>query len=821
MVRAWRTYDFRAVFHLACKVGLTPEMIAVTTGLPLDLVLNVMKGNATLSRDPAASEPVAAGLGMPGDIRGIVGLPLPPQSRVPVPLTKPKDAPARRPESAPTATLRLRESVGDRIAKLRRQRGLTQEQLAEQAGISLTMISKLEQQARTPSLAMLDSVAQALDVPASYFLQPGPHKGQPGRRNQRPPDHLPAEILSKPDFIAACETRDLGTVFQIAASHGFMRSHLARRCEMTVGQVSAYILGARKAQDVDIFCRVSDGLHIPGAMLGIGQREWETSNPPHASRQSEAHPADPDEESGLPADTRTCSRCDRPLSRYNNADYCGSCSFTGDRASQSGASAALSDIGPRLRAARQRRGITLDVLAGLCGLSAAYLSMVENGKRPLDRYSIIVNLADALNISPAEIAPAMHDEKPADSPALQVAEPPPAPAIPAGEDTVHDDRLTREISAFEAREMPIDSPRPAPNTIVLNLRIDGKEMAVPTSRNLLLQAGVSSFVKTFALDQQFDMVHDTMQYPRQAERLTIASPAHLDEVLIYLREQWHTLVKTDNLLGPRFALAGVLNQISVVEALRLILRDEQRIEVARIGAKYAESAAWLYEETDNLTYAHSWTSQAMEWAYEGNDERMLAWTIFRRAQQAAAVSDAPQTIGLAQAARRHEEKLATPTRAAIRIQEAYGHALDGNDQAAQGLLDEAHTYAASDTTGDAREGHGSYCTPDYIEIQRATCWLATGQPKKAISLYEDNLRTLPTVYQGNRAAALTRLAVAYATDSQPEQAANTAHAALPVARSAGSMRIVGEIKKVGAELIPYRALPAVAVLLDELESEDY
>src|SRR2546427_254810 len=84
------------------------------------------------------------------------------------------------------------------------------------------------------------------------------------------------------------------------------------------------------------------------------------------------------------------------------------------------------------------------------------------------------------------------------------------------------------------------------------------------------------------------------------------------------------------------------------------------------------------------------------------------------------------------AARRKEEQLATPTRAAIRVQEAYGHALDGNEQASQRLLDEAHRWAASDIVGDAHEGHGSYCTPSYIEIQRASCWLATGKPTKAI-----------------------------------------------------------------------------------------
>jgi transcriptional regulator with XRE-family HTH domain len=389
----------------------------------------------------------------------------------------------------------------------------------------------------------------------------------------------------------------------------------------------------------------------------------------------------------------------------------------------------------------------------------------------------------------------------------------------ADESDLWPDAVTGQIRTPEKFGIS-DSPEPGPDTIVLNLRVGGREVAVPISRRLLLRAGVSSFVAAFAFDQQFDVLHDVMQRPGRAERLSIASPAHLQEILIHLHEQWHALVKTDNLLGPRFALAGVLNQISVVEALRSTLRDDQRIEVTRLGAKYAESAAWLYEDTDNMMQARSWTSQAMEWAYEGNDERMLAWTIFRRAQQAAAIPDAAQTIGLAQAARRNEEELATPTRAAIRVQEAYGHALDGNDQAAQRLLDEAHTWAASDTVGDAREGHGSYRTPDYLEIQRGHCWLAAGQPKKAIPLYEDCLRTLPTVYQRNRAATLTRLAVAYAADSQPEQAANTARAALPVARSTGSKRIVGEIKNVGTELIPHRALPAVATLLDELEAED-
>lgn len=74
MHRAWRTRDFRSVFHLASQFGLTTELIAESTGLPLDLVLNVMKGNTTLNSDPGMVESVAAGLGMPDDFRRSLNL---------------------------------------------------------------------------------------------------------------------------------------------------------------------------------------------------------------------------------------------------------------------------------------------------------------------------------------------------------------------------------------------------------------------------------------------------------------------------------------------------------------------------------------------------------------------------------------------------------------------------------------------------------------------------------------------------------------------------------------------------------------------------
>jgi len=60
-------------------------------------------------------------------------------------------------------------------------------------------------------------------------------------------------------------------------------------------------------------------------------------------------------------------------------------------------------IGRRLRRIRNARRKSLAVIAGLAGTTAGHLSRIENGERALDRVSLIVALADALQIAPSEL----------------------------------------------------------------------------------------------------------------------------------------------------------------------------------------------------------------------------------------------------------------------------------------------------------------------------------------------------------------------------------------------------------------------------------
>ncbi|MGH8574949.1 MAG: helix-turn-helix domain-containing protein, partial [Gammaproteobacteria bacterium] len=60
-------------------------------------------------------------------------------------------------------------------------------------------------------------------------------------------------------------------------------------------------------------------------------------------------------------------------------------------------------IGRRVRQIRYARRKSQRVVAGLAGISASHLSRIESGERALDRRSLIVALANALQVSPAEL----------------------------------------------------------------------------------------------------------------------------------------------------------------------------------------------------------------------------------------------------------------------------------------------------------------------------------------------------------------------------------------------------------------------------------
>lgn len=311
---------------------------------------------------------------------------------------------------------------------------------------------------------------------------------------------------------------------------------------------------------------------------------------------------------------------------------------------------------------------------------------------------------------------------------------------------------------------------------------------------------------------------DTIPNQPSFESLLSAAP---EEAVGFLTEQWHVLVRADNLFGPVHVLRLVHQQIELIELLLRGARDDIRASLLSLGARYAESAAWLHEDADDHRAAF-WTSRALEWAHAGDDHQLIAWALFRRSQQMARHGHVARSIGLAQAAQNTRAPLPDQMRAAIIQQEACSLALDGDETACQRLLDDALRWAAPepDLHGDARSGHGAFCTATYIELQRADCWRRLRRPRRAVATWEAALANLPAAYNRDRGYALAQFGNALIAANEPERAASMASEALGIARACGSGRTLHSIRALGDSLRPHASLPTVAWLLDGLAAAE-
>lgn len=64
------------------------------------------------------------------------------------------------------------------VRALRRERGLTLEELGERTGLTKSYLSKIERERSTPSVAVAMRIAQALDVDVSRLFTADPHESR-------------------------------------------------------------------------------------------------------------------------------------------------------------------------------------------------------------------------------------------------------------------------------------------------------------------------------------------------------------------------------------------------------------------------------------------------------------------------------------------------------------------------------------------------------------------------------------------------------------------------------------------------------------------
>ena len=65
----------------------------------------------------------------------------------------------------------LRKVVGRNVQRIRREQGLSQEELAHRAGLHRKYISGVERGIRNPTVTVLGKIAEALQLNAELLLQ--------------------------------------------------------------------------------------------------------------------------------------------------------------------------------------------------------------------------------------------------------------------------------------------------------------------------------------------------------------------------------------------------------------------------------------------------------------------------------------------------------------------------------------------------------------------------------------------------------------------------------------------------------------------------
>ncbi|MEU5529343.1 hypothetical protein ABZ744_20640 [Micromonospora chersina] len=302
-----------------------------------------------------------------------------------------------------------------------------------------------------------------------------------------------------------------------------------------------------------------------------------------------------------------------------------------------------------------------------------------------------------------------------------------------------------------------------------------------------------------------------------ADEAAEPQPGSWDETVHLLREQWHLLVQNDKMFGPEYALTGVARQLKAIRGLLCEAPQELKPAIVRLAAQYAESAAWLNQSLNDHSAGHHWTQQALTWAAQIGDPTMTAWATYRSSQQCLTSGYPAQAVEQAEAALLYDRRLPGPMRSALRVQHAHALAAMGKHHAAMRLLDDAHLWAADRHPGKAEGEHGTYCTSGYIEVHRGTCLRLAQRPQEALTVLDDALPKIPPRHRQDFASALLNKAAAHAAASQPDLAAATAHQALPIARRAGSRRILQQLTQLGAAVSGHQQLSDVRAFLDDLK----
>jgi tetratricopeptide (TPR) repeat protein len=292
--------------------------------------------------------------------------------------------------------------------------------------------------------------------------------------------------------------------------------------------------------------------------------------------------------------------------------------------------------------------------------------------------------------------------------------------------------------------------------------------------------------------------------------LSNLSRASAIPVMSALRGIHRGYVEADRLMGSMCITSPIQLQMPVLERACEVSRGADRAEILRFACQFTEFSGWLFQDAGDLVCAMHWTDRALDYALELGDQRVIAYTLMRKAMIATESGNCAQGLGIANSALERSGALTPRLRAVLLRQRSYSNAALGEVIASARDSDEAVVEAVAGIQ-QGEEDRAPYCTPAYAAMEAGASWVLLGHPRTAIPILEKSRSEWQDHSQvRDYALCVSRLALAYAAAGEPERARAAAEEVAALAQGLGSRRVAGQIDLVYRRLGRWRQDPAVA-----------
>jgi tetratricopeptide (TPR) repeat protein len=193
------------------------------------------------------------------------------------------------------------------------------------------------------------------------------------------------------------------------------------------------------------------------------------------------------------------------------------------------------------------------------------------------------------------------------------------------------------------------------------------------------------------------------------------------------------------------------------------------------------------------------SSIALDFAQEAGDEMLISYILMRRSNIATDAKRPELALKLADAALDRSTHLPPRYRAVALRQRAHAFAqLDQSDDCASTLQ---LAFKSAERSADSERDLAQYCTPAYVEMEAAHCWIELGQPDKAIGPLQHSLAEWKPEFRRDLGLCLARLAVAHASNGQVENALIVADRSLEIVRDTKSFRTEDQLARIPGMLV--------------------